>query len=295
MKQRTIVIAAVSIILLSICFGWAYFIEPARLVVNSQELRIRGWDPAFDGLKVVAIADIHAGSNGANAEQIRRVVRTANDQHADLIVLLGDYVSPANKNDHSLKMPVSEMAKNLSGLEAKYGVFAILGNQDDAFDSNEVSESLRRYGYNVLDGQVATINNNGRILRIAGLRDQLHVGNWQTYSDVNKRLLAPTEGMGDVLVLQHSPDIVPIITGELAISNDLKLMLAGHTHGGQVWLPILGRPVVPSGYGQKYAAGFVSDPRLSVFVTTGVGTSNLPFRLMVPPEIAVLTILSGTL
>jgi predicted MPP superfamily phosphohydrolase len=81
-----------------------------------------------------------------------------------------------------------------------------------------------------------------------------------------------------------------MITGDLLISKDLKLMLAGHTHGGQVWLPIIGRPVVPSSYGQKYAAGHVKDNGLDMFVTTGIGESILPFRFMVPPEIAFLTI-----
>ena len=70
-------------------------------------------------------------------------------------------------------------------------------------------------------------------------------------------------------------------------------MIAGHTHGGQVWLPVLGRPIVPSSYGQKFAAGHVKDNGLDIFVTTGVGTSILPFRFMVPPEIAVLTIRSS--
>ena len=81
-----------------------------------------------------------------------------------------------------------------------------------------------------------------------------------------------------------------MITGDLSISKDLKVMFAGHTHGGPVSLPIIGSPIVPSSYGQKYAAGHVRDGGIDLFVTTGIGTSILPFRFGVPPEIAVVTI-----
>ena len=67
-------------------------------------------------------------------------------------------------------------------------------------------------------------------------------------------------------------------------------MFAGHTHGGQLWLPVFGYPAIPSSYGQKYAAGHVRDFGVDMFVTTGTGTSILPFRFLVPPEIAVITI-----
>ena len=85
---------------------------------------------------------------------------------------------------------------------------------------------------------------------------------------------------------------MPAITGDLSISNDLRLVIAAHTHGGQVWLPIFGRPIVPSTFGQKYAYGHVKEKGVDLFVTSGIGMSVLPFRFMVPPEIAVLTIRS---
>jgi predicted MPP superfamily phosphohydrolase len=91
-------------------------------------------------------------------------------------------------------------------------------------------------------------------------------------------------------VLEHSPDVVPAITGKILVSNDLKLYLAGHTHGGQVWFPILGTPIVPSFHGQKYSYGHARDADLDIFVTSGIGTSILPIRFMMPPEIAVLTV-----
>lgn len=293
LPRKVMIAAAAIMVVAAVCVGYGYFIEPQRLAVNRAEITVNGWNAAFDGLKIVAISDIHAGSNGADREQIRRVVSTANEQDADLIVLLGDYVSQVHDGGPALRMSLDDMAASLSGLRAKNGVYAVLGNHDDAFNGAAVAEVLRRVGYGVLNGSVTTIERNGAKLRLVGLRDHLNIGIWKSYSDENKQLLAPSEGTGDVLVLQHSPDIGPIITGEHQISADMKLMLSGHTHGGQVWLPVLGRPIVPSGYGQRYAAGYFPDAEVPVFVTTGVGTSILPFRFMVPPEIAVLTIRSG--
>jgi len=81
-----------------------------------------------------------------------------------------------------------------------------------------------------------------------------------------------------------------LIQTSLPNQSDLKLVLNGHTHGGQAWFPILGSPVVPSNYGQRYAFGHLKENGVDMFVTTGIGTSILPFRFLVPPEIAVLTI-----
>jgi len=298
MKRKIITIASGLTVAGALCVAYGYFIEPSRLIANSQTIRIRDWNPAFDGLKIVAISDIHAGSNGIDEAKLRQIVLTANEQNPDLIVLLGDYVSQRNefnpRRDRRLKMDLSIIAGNLSELRAKYGVFAILGNHDDWYGTAAITAEFEHVGFNVINGQVALIEKGGHRLRIAGLKDQLNIKSWQSYSDEYKRLLAPTEGTGDVLVLQHSPDVMPIITGKLAISNDLKLMISGHTHGGQVWLPILGSLIVPSEYGQKFKAGLIRDSRLDLFVTTGIGTSTLPFRFLVPPEIAVLTIIAET-
>jgi predicted MPP superfamily phosphohydrolase len=149
---------------------------------------------------------------------------------------------------------------------------------------------FRSLGYTVLDDQIATINTGEANLRILGLRDQLHVGNWKQYSDRLKKVIAGSPADGPIIALEHSPDVLPIITGELSISPDLKLMLAAHTHGGQVWLPVLGTPIVPSSYGQKYSYGHVRENGVDMFVTSGVGESILPFRFMMPPEVAVLTL-----
>jgi predicted MPP superfamily phosphohydrolase len=223
--------------------------------------------------------------------KLRRVVEVVNEQNADAVVFLGDYVS--NDGDHSkLKMPMSEIAENLRGIKAKYGVYAVLGNHDVLFDPATVRRELERAGFKVLVNEIAVIEKGGQKLRLFGLEDHLMIFDWAEFSARLKNIAAPTDGQGDLVVLEHSPDVAPMITGELLISKDLKLFLAGHTHGGQIDLPVVGAPIVPSSYGQKYVKGLVRDPDVDVFITSGIGTSILPLRFGVPPEIAVLEIKS---
>lgn len=288
--SKKIIFASALLLISVFCLAYSYFIEPQRLVVNQQMVKVRKWDKTFDGLKIALISDVHGGSNGVTEEKIRRIVETANAQNPDLIVLLGDYVSQRSGNRSELKMPLETVAENLRGLRAKYGVFGVLGNHDDEYDGQKVYNAFTNIGVRMLEHEFVFIEKDGKKLKIVGLEDQLNIKNWNGYQLRVRDLLNSGEQTESVLVLEHAPDVLPVLVTDPYLKDKVNLLLAGHTHGGQVRFPVLGSLIVPSSYGQKYAYGHIKEGENDMFVTTGVGESILPFRFLVPPEIAVIEV-----
>ncbi len=257
---------------------WAFLIEPDRVVVRRESLSLPNAGPALDGLKIAAISDIHAGSPHIGIEKLNRLVAETNRLQPDLVVLLGDYVIQEVVGGEFIEPEAT--AECLSRLHAPLGVFAVLGNHDWWLDGERVGRALSNVGIKVLENDAAGVVRDGQPLWVAGLADL-----WTRSPDTRKTLAAVNDSDdAPVLLLTHNPDVFPDVPARVALT------LAGHTHGGQVNLPLVGRPVVPSRYKQLYAYGHVVEGGRHLFVTSGVGTSILPVRFRVPPEITLITI-----
>jgi predicted MPP superfamily phosphohydrolase len=259
--------------------AWAFLIEPNRLVIHEETISLSNWPRNLDGLRVAALADFHAGSPFIDEQKLRRIVVETNQTNPDLIVLLGDFMIDRGLNRPRIEPEI--IASILKDLRARFGVYAVLGNHDWGYNGYRVRKALESTGViKVLENEVTQININGESLWLAGLVDK-----WTRIQDVDGTLRKIPAGQ-TIIALTHNPDIFP------TIPPSVSLTLAGHTHGGQVNLPFVGRLIVPSDYGQKYAAGLIVEQGKSLFVTTGIGTSIFPVRFRVPPEIAILTLKS---
>jgi predicted MPP superfamily phosphohydrolase len=275
--RRVFRVVLTAILLLTLSAGvWGFFIEPNRLIVRQQTIQIDRCPTELSGLRIALIGDIHTGAPFNNDAKLQRIVELTNQQQPDLIVLLGDYMSPNSWHSHQVEPEVT--AAGLKNLRAPLGVYAILGNHDWWYNGEKVRREFEQNGFRVLENEVAEVNGREGAFYLAGLADI-----WTRPQHVNETIAKAPSGSA-IIALTHNPDVFP------NLPQSVPLLLAAHTHGGQVNLPVWGTPIVPSGFGPKYTAGHVYENGHHLFVTTGIGTSILPVRFRVPPEIVILTI-----
>ena len=258
------------------CAVWGFLIEPNQLVVNQHTIQIGNWPNELGNLRVALIADIHTGAPFIDDEKLRRIVELTNQQQPDLVIMLGDFMSQNTWHGHRVAPEVT--ANHLKHLRAPLGVYAVLGNHDWWDDGEKVKRALEEVGIRVLENDVTEIKWRQKSFWLAGLSDA-----WSRPQHVDETI-AKIPSAATVIAFTHSPDVFP------NVPSTVPLVLAAHTHGGQVKIPLLGTPIVPSHFGQKYVAGYVFENGHHLFVTTGIGTSILPVRFRVPPEIVILTI-----
>ncbi len=275
LKRITLVFAALFAVGAT-ALAYAYFIEPSRLIIKSETVNVPNWSAKLNNFKVVAISDIHGGSNNVTEDRLRELVQKANEQTPDLIVLLGDYISERRGDRKNLRMPVETIAENLRGFQAKYGVFAVIGNHDWSHDEAAITAAFERAGINILNNEIEQIKVGDETINLWGIEDF-----W-------KRRRVPVEPLGvlnggkNIIAITHNPDAL------LKTPNDIAVMFAGHSHGGQVSFPFYGG--YPFVNDRRFMTGHAEVEGKNIFVTTGVGCTGPQIRFGVPPEIAVITI-----
>jgi len=225
----------------------------------------------FQGKTIAFLSDIHHGPF-TSLEYVNQVVELTNSLSPDVVLLGGDYV-------HRDPKYIGPCFEALSRLKSAWGTYGVLGNHDHWEGAAATRQAM-------VAGNIVEMTNSGVWIEKAGDRLRLSgVGDlWEDVQDLD-HALADTRQSETAILVSHNPDFVEGIT-----DRRVGLVLSGHTHGGQVVLPIVGAPRVPSRYGQKYLHGLVKTQHTQAFVTRGLGTVTPPVRFCCRPEIALITI-----
>lgn len=248
------------ILILSFLFLWAHYIEPNIILIKEKTIKHLGYNA-----DIILIADIHLGLY-KDQDYLERIVNKINNIPADYVVIAGDFIFKANPNDYN------EYFKPLAYLNKP--VYAVRGNHDYKTASGQkLLNVLKEYRVNIIENEIIDF----KTYQLAGLSDRLE-------SDDNANFLNKADKTKPILALAHNPDSSDRLT-----SFNVPLLLAGHTHCGQVYLPFITNTLVIRTK-HKFTCGYykATDKTIPVFITPGVGEDNLPLRFLTPPTINVL-------
>jgi hypothetical protein len=247
----------------------ASFIHRTRIV--RKDVPIAALPAAFDGYRIVQISDLHCGPF-ASERRVSRWVAATNRLEPDAVAVTGDLIASGSKF-----VPV--VARALGGLRGRDGVFACMGNHDYFTDGASMAAALSENGLAVLQNAGVAIERGGQRLFVAGVDDT-----WTGRDDLDEALAARPAGTPTVL-LAHDPALFP-----QAAARGVELTLSGHTHGGQLGVPFAARRWNLARVMTRFASGFYRDGASTLYVNHGLGTTGVPIRWLVAPEIAVLTL-----
>lgn len=260
-------------------------VTPWALRTQSYEVPIRSLHESLHGLRIGILSDTHLGARipaSFIAESVERVLAL----DADVYLLVGDYLH----NDVRL---IPSMAKLFEPLvQSGKPVLGVLGNHDWYADGPAIGAALRSIGVRMIDNDWQIYDRDSRRLsRSASDGGLVFAG----VGDLDEDDVSFQRALGDApshlprILLSHQPDVAEAV--QLSRPEyRVDLMVSGHTHGGQVKLPLVGAPYVPSRFGAKYVEGIVQGPYCPVLISRGIGTSIVPFRFNVPPEVVELTL-----
>ena len=252
-------------------FGYGNAIEPELIVIERQTIRVARLPSGLEGLRIAILSDFHL-QPFTQLPHILRAIDHANSLQPDLVVLLGDFVDATVE-------AMDDLAPALGRLNARYGIFAVLGNHDHWKGAAVVQHALERQGIIALRSRGVSLPIGRSELYMAGI-DSVWAG--QPNLDLalaNHRRNAP------IILLAHEPDFADTA----AADGRIALQLSGHSHGGQVRLPLIGALQLPC-YGKRYDQGFYRVKEMALYTNRGIGVVDIPVRINCPPEVTEITL-----
>ena len=276
MNRRTFLKFAVYGGAVALAGSYSVLIERNIVHVNRYKIPIANLPSSFHGFTLAQLTDLHLGFL-VSKSFVEEIVHRTNKLQTDVIVCTGDYVHKRNTIEEIEKVwPI------LSKLEARHGVYSVLGNHDHWADSDRSLYWLERTGQNIRHECKPIYKGKDRIL-IGGAGDY-----WEDELNIDKTFSRSDESECRIL-LSHNPDSVDTV-----FNTSLSLVLSGHTHGGQVVIPFFGPPVLPV-KNKAYSSGLIATPRTQLFISRGIGWSIYPVRFNCYPEIAILELINPNL
>jgi predicted MPP superfamily phosphohydrolase len=271
-RWRHVVAAALGLVLLAgLEKAWHDTLDDP--LVRRESLPMPGLSPEAGPLRLLLMSDLHVAAPDMPPDRLARIVTQMNALHPDMVLITGDFIS--DRKLATRHYTYDEALAPLAGLRPRWGTVAVLGNHDYARDPVAARAALLRRGIHVLTNEAIRLGP----LTLGGLGD-LGSEDAKLSATVNAmRHLGPP-----YVLLAHEPDKFNDLAG------DVSLMLAGHTHCGQVVPPFLGPVVTGSSFGQRYACGIVGEHNAHLVVTAGLGTSDLPIRFGAHTDVWLLTL-----
>ena len=256
----------------------------ARPIERETTVVMPGLDRAAGETRVALLSDIHLGDRAMDPMRLSAIVAQVNAARPDLVVLAGDFV--VGHDTRGAVARAAGLTVPLKRLKARLGVVAVLGNHDHWTAPEAVRAALTGAGIIVLENEAVRLGP----FAVLGIGDR-----FSGHDDVPVALAAARRAGGVPIVLTHSPDLVPDLPSEL------PLVLAGHTHCGQVVLPVLGAPIARSPllgwrrlYNPRYRCGIIREGRRTTIVTAGLGSGTAPVRFGAIPDWWLVTLRPGS-
>jgi predicted MPP superfamily phosphohydrolase len=254
---------------------YAREVETRRVEIKPLTLTLPRLSPEFDGYRVVQIGDLHL-DDWTRPERLKGIAQKVNEQRPDLVAITGDFASYSAR-----ELDTQWLVEALRLLSARDGCVAILGNHDYLTDVKLVRRCIREGGVAELINDVLTLRRGDAVLHVAGIDDVME---GRSRLDL---VLQKLPDPGAAILLAHEPDFADVS----AATGRFDLQLSGHSHGGQIGVPILRRLVLPP-FSQRYTSGLHEVGGMRVYTNRGLGFVHLRARILCRPEITVFTLRS---